>query len=107
LKITSWRHKLNKRQKHTRTIEYKLTRNGIFDGWKMTSQLTSNLQKLALEKFKDEYFDSLEPEDVPIASCNCGCSSKLQDDTFEELLNYKYAQAPKTPAKMQISNLIN
>jgi len=75
-KIKGWRHRVNKRNKHSKTPEFKLFKNGTFQGWKMTSQLSSQIQKKALEEYKRDKIDLEIPEDSPLNSCDCGCSEK-------------------------------
>jgi hypothetical protein len=61
----------------------------------MTSQLSSTLQKQALEKFKAEIMDNQVPENLRLT--NCGCDFCVKKDTFdEEMLEYEYGQPSKS-----------
>jgi len=103
-KITAWRHK-GKKERHTKTNEYKLFKNGDFEGWKMVSQLTTQLQKNALENFKKELLD---PEDLPLTNCKCGCNDNLLpvESSTEELLEPHLSPIRKSENLIESNDIV-
>jgi hypothetical protein len=96
-----WRHKINKKGKHTKTPEFSLYKNGKFECWKMTSQITS--QRQALELFKSDIMGSFEPQDSAIAGCNCGCNV---DSTKDDIWNTDLNLAPPSPYHSEKSTFL-
>jgi len=103
-KITAWRHK-GKKERHTKTNEYKLFKNGDFEGWKMVSQLTTQLQKNALENFKKELLD---PEDLQLTNCKCGCNDNLLpvESSTEELLEPHLSPIRKSENLIESNDIV-